>query len=193
MPRRSAYANHCGVAAALELVGDRWTMLVLRDLVLGPRRFAQLQTHLRTVAPDVLTARLRALGDAGLIDHLGVDYSLTDEGRRLVPAMAALARWGAPHLPEVPRDGTLSAYGVLTSLVLVGTGPPDGPTRTVAFEVDGETAIITVSPEGNRPSPGTTADLTWHGRAADLYALAVGQRPATDAVEQLLSGCLVRG
>lgn len=192
MPRRSAYANHCGLAAALELIGDRWTMLVVRDLVLGPRRFAQLQHHLRTIAPDVLTNRLRSLGEAGLIEHTGSTYALTDEGRSLVPTMRELARWGAPHLPEVPRDGTLSGYGVLTSIVLAGAGPADGITCTVAFEVEGETVILTVSPEGNHPYPGATAELTWQGGAADLYSLVTGQRPAANDVEDVLAGCLVR-
>lgn len=190
MPRRRAYSNHCGLAAALELVGDRWTMLVLRDLVLGPRRFAQLQAGLGSVAPDVLTQRLRSLTASGLVERAGTAYRLTSGGRGLVPAMRALAVWGGPHLPDTPAAGSLSAHGVLTSLVLAAAGSRGGVTRTIRFEIDDEVAIVTLSPQGNQPASGE-ADHAYTGTASELLALLCAQTTPRNDIERSLAGLLV--
>lgn len=96
----------CSIARALEIVGDRWTLLVLRDLVNGVRRFADLQEHLG-IARNVLTQRLTVLVDAGIVARVPYqepgarrrhEYRPTERGRDLFPVLLALISWGDRHL-----------------------------------------------------------------------------------------------
>ena len=99
------YGQACPVAKTLELVGERWTLLVVRDLLAGPRRFQDLQESLPGVAPNMLSARLKRMESDGLIrrsfysDHPPrASYELTDKGRELGTVVGALAAWGSRHV-----------------------------------------------------------------------------------------------
>jgi DNA-binding HxlR family transcriptional regulator len=102
---RSYGQDHCPVARTLDLIGDRWTILILRDLLReGPRRFQDFQESLRGVAPNTLSARLKAMEAHGLIvrrrysDHPPrLDYQLTTKGRSLGPVLKSLHDWGRRH------------------------------------------------------------------------------------------------
>jgi DNA-binding HxlR family transcriptional regulator len=103
------YGQYCGFARALELVGERWALLVIRDLFVSPKRFSELQRGLPGIPSNILTSRLKELEDAGVIQRRvlprpagGVAYELTDDGRELESAVVELSRWGAKHLGE-PR------------------------------------------------------------------------------------------
>jgi DNA-binding HxlR family transcriptional regulator len=96
------YGMMCPVARTLDVVGERWTLLILRDLfVIGPRRFQDLLESLDGIAPTTLSARLKSLEEDGIIerrfysDHPPrADYGLTEKGRRLGPVLKALRDWG---------------------------------------------------------------------------------------------------
>jgi DNA-binding HxlR family transcriptional regulator len=105
MPARS-YRQYCALARALDLVGDRWSLLIVRNLLLGPQRWSQLYECLPKVAKNLLSARLAQLIEDGVVDHDGELYRLTDRGRELEPAMFALADWGERHAmgPRRKRD-----------------------------------------------------------------------------------------
>lgn len=110
MSNRS-YGQFCGLARALETVGERWALLLLRDLLVGPRRFSELRRGLPRIPTNVLAARLRELEDAGVVERrllarpdTGSVYALTALGRELEPALLALGRWGARTLGD-PRPG----------------------------------------------------------------------------------------
>jgi DNA-binding HxlR family transcriptional regulator len=99
------YDQDCPVARTLDLIGERWTVLILRDLIRkGPQRFQDLQQSLPGVAPNTLSARLKALEHAELVrrkpysDHPPrLEYQLTDKGKTLGPVLAALRDWGRRH------------------------------------------------------------------------------------------------
>lgn len=101
------YNHYCPIAVALDVLGDRWTLLVLRELSLvGPLRFTDLRRNLGTVPPNLLSDRLQTLAANGLIatEELAPPaartvYVLTDEGREALPVLRALARFGVPRLP----------------------------------------------------------------------------------------------
>ena len=91
----------CPVALAVSVLDGKWTMLVIRDLLRGTRRFSELRASLRGISPKTLTDRLRALEDHGLVDRVmyaeippRVEYTLTERGRALRPVLDALATWG---------------------------------------------------------------------------------------------------
>jgi DNA-binding HxlR family transcriptional regulator len=102
---RSYRQKSCPVARTLDIIGERWTILLLRDLFLqGPRRFQDFQESLAGVAPNTLSARLKAMEEYGLIarrfysDHPPrVEYHLTEKGRSLGPVLKALRDWGQRH------------------------------------------------------------------------------------------------
>ena len=96
---------HCPIARSLEVIGDRWTILILRDLVrLGPRRFQDLERSLRGISPNTLSARLKRLEEAGVVERRfyeqhppRAEYLLTDVGNELRPVLKALFEWGQRH------------------------------------------------------------------------------------------------
>src|SRR3569623_3393230 len=104
MPTTSArsYAQYCGLAQALDVVGERWTLLVVRELLLGPRRFGDLMTGLPGISTDLLTARLRSLEAVGAVRRRRLPppasvqvYELTEFGQGLRKVLSGLAAWGA--------------------------------------------------------------------------------------------------
>jgi DNA-binding HxlR family transcriptional regulator len=103
MPKR--YDQPCPVAKTLEVVGDRWTLLAVRDLLAGTKRFQDLQASLPGIAPNILSARLKLMEEHGLVtrrfysDHPPrAEYALTDKGRELGTIVGALAAWGSRHV-----------------------------------------------------------------------------------------------
>ena len=109
MPKR--YGQRCPVAKSLELLGERWTLLLIRDLLSGSRRFQDLQTSLAGIAPNVLSERLKILEEHGIVtrefycEHPPrAAYALTPRGRDLGMVVGALAVWGARH---VHKDAAL--------------------------------------------------------------------------------------
>jgi DNA-binding HxlR family transcriptional regulator len=101
MARARTYGEHCAVARALDVVGERWALLVVRELLLGPKRFTDLQAGLHKAKPSVLSQRLRELEDAGVVRRrkLGPPagawvYELTEDGQDLEPILTALGHWG---------------------------------------------------------------------------------------------------
>jgi DNA-binding HxlR family transcriptional regulator len=111
MSSARVYNHFCMTARALEEVGERWSLLIVRDLLLGPRRFTDLAQSLAGITPTRLTNRLRSLQAAGIVARepaqsgREVWYRLTDTGQDLAPALGELAFWGILHAFEPPRDG----------------------------------------------------------------------------------------
>ena len=102
------YGDPCGIARALDLVGERWALLVVRELLLGPKRFTDLKAGLPGASPNVLSQRLRELEQAGIVRRRKLPppagvwvYELTDRGRELEPVLLALGRWGS-RSPLIP-------------------------------------------------------------------------------------------
>ncbi|MBF6095975.1 winged helix-turn-helix transcriptional regulator [Nocardia cyriacigeorgica] len=116
MPRRS-YDHHCAVSRALEIVGDRWNLLVVRELTAGPRRYSDLFADLPGISTDVLAARLKDLERDGILTRRRVGprattalYELTDTGAALRPVLEALSVWGTPLLGERRSTDAVRAH-----------------------------------------------------------------------------------
>ncbi|HSD26465.1 MAG TPA: winged helix-turn-helix transcriptional regulator [Vicinamibacteria bacterium] len=95
---RRSYGDPCGIARALDAVGERWALLIVRELLLGPKRFTDLRAGLGAASPNVLSQRLRELGAAGVVRRRKAGpavYELTEWGRELRPILLQLGRWGA--------------------------------------------------------------------------------------------------
>ncbi|MFD9904109.1 winged helix-turn-helix transcriptional regulator [Streptomyces sp. NPDC059063] len=134
MPPRSrrSYDQFCSAARALDAVGDRWTLLIVRELLVGPRRYTDLHADLPGVSTDVLASRLKDMEQSGLATRRRLPppasayvYELTERGRALLPVLRALAAWGAPELAERrPTDAVRAHWFALPLLDAVA--PEEG-------------------------------------------------------------------
>jgi DNA-binding HxlR family transcriptional regulator len=122
MAAMRTYDDACAAAHALDLVGERWALLVVRELLLGPKRFADLRAGLPKVSPNVLAQRLRELEGAGVVRRRRLPppaasrvYELTEWGEELEPVVISLGRWGA-RSPSRSRDATLGIDSLILSL-----------------------------------------------------------------------------
>lgn len=105
------YGQYCGMARALDLLGERWALMIVRDLLVAPQRFTDLRRELHGIPSNVLTTRLKDLESGGVVrrrvlprPESGVVYELTEEGRDLEDVVLALGRWGSRRLAEL-HDG----------------------------------------------------------------------------------------
>jgi len=119
---RRSYQQFCGLARALDVIGERWTLLLVRDLLLGPKRYGDLLAGLPGLTTNLLAKRLRDLEQAALIKKIRtpppasvIAYELTERGRELEPAVMALARWGGALMQSGPRDDSVNIAWGLTS------------------------------------------------------------------------------
>src|ERR1700677_3444645 len=122
MAGRRTYRDSCGIARTLDIVGERWALLVVRELVLGPKRFTDLRDGLPKLGPDMLTQRLRDLVQAGVVRRRTLPppaasqvYELTDWGAELGPVLVALGRWGS-RAPLPDRAPPLSIDAAIVAL-----------------------------------------------------------------------------
>lgn len=145
------YDDPCGLARALDLVGDRWALLVIRELLLGPKRFAQLRRGLPGASQSMLTQRLTDMEENGILQRrfLGPPtsarvYELTDHGRALEPALIALARWGSRTSLAASTELSVDAMAMAMRTVYSG-GAPAARFRLI---LDGDG--LTVSVDGDR-------------------------------------------
>ncbi|GIE28615.1 transcriptional regulator [Actinoplanes italicus] len=147
-----SYRDLCGIARALDVVGERWALLVVRELLFGPKRFADLHRGLPGTSQNVLTQRLRELEDAGVLlrrralpPAAGLIYELTDRGRALEPVLLALGRWGSPMSPRPDSGEELSPDALIVALRTTFDAAAVGSVRgTVKLRLPGDAFLLTV-------------------------------------------------
>src|SRR3954469_25505736 len=122
MARTRLHDDGCGIAHANELLAQRWALIVIRELLLGPKRFTDLRTGIPDISPNVLGQRLRELESAGIVRRRRLAppaaaqvYQLTDWGRELEPAVLALGRWGS-HSPSFPAGVAMGPDSLVLAL-----------------------------------------------------------------------------
>jgi len=176
MAKRS-YKQNCALAQASDVIGERWSMLLVRDLLVGPRRFNELGRSLKGIGTNLLAARLKELEAAGIIERRQNDggahlYALTEPGQALEPALLALVRWGLTYGPENQKgfhhrdDWDLLALKALFQADQVDDLSVCVQFRTEAFEawmaIDHQQVAMEL---GETPRPDVTVD----GTIKDLF------------------------
>jgi DNA-binding HxlR family transcriptional regulator len=141
-PKRHPYDQWSPDARALDLVGDKWTLLIVRDLASGPRRFVELQRVLPGISTEQLRSRLNRMVADGLLTRQRyrevpprVDYELTSRSRELLPVLGALARWGYSWAWTAPREGEAIDIGAIFRIVPGLATPPAGISGTATLSV----------------------------------------------------------
>lgn len=179
------YGQYCGLARALDLVGERWALLVVRELLLGPRRFTDLLDGLPGVSTNVLATRLRGLERAGVVERKVLPppaassvYELTAHGRALEPAVAALGRWGASTLgAREPRQALRSHWLALALKAFFRAEDADGHARVYEVRLREDTFRLTIA-DGRlsvERGPGEGADLVLEADDDVLVGVLAGQ------------------
>jgi DNA-binding HxlR family transcriptional regulator len=173
------YGQYCPVAHALDQVGDRWELLVVRELMLGQRRYTDLAEALPGIGSNILASRLRDLESAGIVRKTKLPppwavtvYELTDHGRALEPVLRSLARWGARTLGAPDPGDCWSMYAV--HVRFRPEAAVDG-TYEIRF-VDGETIAMEVVAGAlvARKLPADAPDLVVEAHPEALHALVQG-------------------
>ena len=178
MATMRTYCDGCAAAHALDLVGERWALLVVRELLLGPKRFTDLRAGLPNVSPNVLAQRLRELERAGVVWRRKLPppaasrvYELTDWGLELEPVITQLGRWGA-RSPSKPRDAELGVDSLILSFrPMFDARAAEGFTASFAQRVCALAASFTVRIE----HPGVFAAGDVRYRSVKRVASAVGE------------------
>jgi DNA-binding HxlR family transcriptional regulator len=183
------YEQACAIARALDIVGERWSLLLVRELTLGPRRYRDLAAGLPGIPSNVLAARLKDLQAAGVLTRRTLPaptdvtvYELTGAGRALQPVLTELLHWGRRYAPEPsPDDAVQPGWGLL--------GAAGRPAALPA----GQTCELRVGPEffylGSdagrltvRRGPAPDGDAVLTMSAGTLYSLLTGHTTVSDAV-----------
>jgi DNA-binding HxlR family transcriptional regulator len=188
MPAKRTYGDRCGVARALDLVGERWALLVVRELLLGPKRFTDLRAGLPHVSPDILAQRLRELEESGVVRRRTLPppagsriYELTERGQELEPIVLALGRFGSVA-PFPPGEAEIGVDAVVVALKsLFSASAADGLKASYELRLgdqhfsvrvgDGRLEVArgsAAAPDAIVESgPGTLATVLWHGRKVE--------------------------
>ncbi|WP_345672006.1 winged helix-turn-helix transcriptional regulator [Streptomyces similanensis] len=188
MPPRRSYDQYCSAARALDLVGDRWTLLIVRELLAGPRRYTDLHADLPGVSTDVLASRLKDMERDGLAGRRRLPppgaayvYELTERGRALLPVLQALGEWGRPELGEPrPTDAVRAHWFALPLLrALDGEGLVEVRLEEGVFHL--HVGAVSGPVYGDGPAPGEP-DARLVLDHAVCTAVARGELALADAV-----------
>lgn len=168
------YGQYCGLAKALDHVGDRWTLLIVRELLVTPRRYSELRRALPGIATNLLAERLQQLERDGIATRVGGVYELTAFGRELEDAVHALVRWGGRWM--IQRDST-EAFDGSWLVVALRSLLPARRRGTVQLDVEGASLRLTRSSVeiGQLGAPDAVVEATAH----ELLGVVTGQLPLT--------------
>lgn len=156
-----SYEDRCGIARALDRVGERWALLIVRELIFGPKRFGDLQRGLRAISPNVLSQRLRELEKAGILRRSvagppvsGPVYTLTERGEKLEPVLSALAEWGSQE--QLPDDASMSTDAFMFSLrTTFDSAAAAGVHAVMDLRIDGDNFTLAITDSALAVNRGT--------------------------------------
>ena len=190
MGKNSGYGQYCPISRALDVLGERWTLLIVRDLLVGTSRFNDLARGLPGLSRSLLTRRLRQLETAGLVERLDGEYLLTEAGRDLEPIVFGLGAWGArwtfgdPEPDEHDAEllvwwmhGRLDTSELPDRRNVILIRFSDDP-RPFWLVVESGEASVCLS------DPGYNVDVTVRSDLATLYQVWLGRLPVTAAVKE---------
>ena len=190
MGRDSGYGQYCPISRALDVLGERWTLMIVRDMLVGTTRFNDLARGLPGLSRSLLTKRLRQLEQAGIVERLQGEYLLTDAGRDLEPIVFGIGTWGAKWTFGEPHQDELDPV-VLVWWMHSRLDNSDLPGRRnvlhIRFTDHPQRFWLVI--EGGDPSvclsdPGYDIDVTITSDLASLYEVWLGRRPLKQALRE---------
>ncbi|ONI76327.1 crotonobetainyl-CoA--carnitine CoA-transferase [Actinosynnema sp. ALI-1.44] len=214
MTTRRSYNQYCGLASALNVLGERWTLLIIRELLMGPRRYSELLSDLPGLGTNLLSERLKFLVENEVVRQTDVQgtgfrlsYELTETGLRLRPAVLSLARWGMEFVDEVAETDVVRAHwGFLAVEAMIDTARVGAVGESYEFRVEGEIFHIDVAdgkaravkgPASNPAMVAVTDATTFvrigSGRLTPLAAMVTGKLSLEGGIDAVLRCCELLG
>jgi DNA-binding HxlR family transcriptional regulator len=186
------YGQFCGLAHALDLLGERWTLLILRELILGPRRYGELLAALPGIGTNLLAARLKSLESGGIVQRTTLPppanvavYELTEGGKELRPLVGGLALWGLRLLDDQPEGEVARASWMALCMMAAGrTRGWRGAEAVIEADVEGERLWFRLATDGiavGEGAPPRAADVRLTCDFRTFLALATGKLTPDDA------------
>ncbi|TRW46607.1 winged helix-turn-helix transcriptional regulator [Georgenia yuyongxinii] len=184
-----SYGQYCGVVAALDLVGERWALLIVRDLLVGPRRYTDLQRGLPRIPTNILATRLKELQAGGVIHRVplahGLVYELTPFGRELEDVVLALGRWGFKAMGEPDPADVVTADSMTIAFRTAFRPEASTGQRPTTYEVHIGTIVLALEVADGvlqvTPAPHPGAGVTF-ATGPGIRSLIAGQLSPTEAV-----------
>ena len=186
---RIRYDEGCLAAHAMNVVGDRWALLVVRELMLTPKRFQALRQGMPGITAAVLTQRLTQLAEAGVLCHdasLGT-YALTPSGQDLMPVLQAMCRWGAAHPGHDPRRFISPTALMISMTAMIDASAAEGRHIAAAIRTPREGFILRLTGDGILRAEATAqpeGDFHLEGDGNRLAAAVYGRRTLIDLAEE---------
>ncbi len=191
MPKVAAYPTYCPIARALDVLGDRWTLLILRELANGDHRYTDLRTNLPGIPPNLLSQRLKDLVDEGLVTTRKLPppaartvYTATDYGRTTIPVLRALARFGFQRIEPADEATEIRPVIAVSSSLKPFWDRERAGDLDESYEVvvDGEAFLLHSAPGGPGDTSTRAAEARLELPAWVLVDLRVGTLSFDDAV-----------
>jgi DNA-binding HxlR family transcriptional regulator len=183
-----SYNQYCAIARALDIIGDRWTLLIARELLLGSSRYGELQDGLPGIPTNLLAARLRQLEEDGVVARDGQGlYTLTPWGQHLAEPLAALTRWGSPLMREMGDSDAFRSRWLMGPVSLIFGGVKKDRPPFVAEIRAGDVPVTMESAGGEvrfRPGPAPAPDLVLTGPPDVVVGILSGRLGQKAAEEQ---------
>jgi DNA-binding HxlR family transcriptional regulator len=187
-----SYGEYCSIAKALDVVGDRWTLLIIRELLIrGACRYTDLKNGLPGIATNLLADRIRELESAGLIQREDAPppvattlFRLTDAGAELLPVLDAIGLWGVRYMTERAQgDEFRGHWFAFPASFFLRDSDPGGPPQTIELRAASSPAVLEVSGGSIRTRLGTAAvpDLVLSGEPQVILGLFAGHLTVADA------------
>ncbi len=187
------YGQHCALARALDRIGERWTLLIVRELLIGPARYTDLRHALPGMATNLLAERLRALEAEGIVARrrlpppaAAMVYELTELGRGLEDAVNALIRWGGRWMQEAPDTDVFRPHWLALAVrALTRPHETDGLPLTCRLEIDSHRFTLAISEHAVEVTVGADPppDVIVASDPQTIFAVASGTRPLASAIE----------
>ncbi len=192
--KKRRYGQYCSLARALDVLGERWSLLIVRELLSGPKRYKDLLRHLPGIGTNLLAARLKSLEAQGVLEHRALPppastaaYALTERGRALEPALVELARWGLPLLGRPAEDDAYAPHWSLLAMQAVFRPDHAAGVRAVyEFRVGGDVfhTRIEAGRLTTRQGPASHPDFVLETDAATYLAVVAGDMTTEEAMRQ---------
>jgi DNA-binding HxlR family transcriptional regulator len=179
------YAQYCGLAKGLDLIGDRWVLLVVRELLNGPRRYGELLDGLPGISTNLLAERLRTMQADGLVAKTQSDrYALTERGEGLREVVHAIGRWAFPMMGPIGEGETFRSHWMVHPIAALFPGvDPSRPELTIEVRCTEEPVVIRSSQGRVTMEPGQAAapDLVLTGPPDAVVGLLARKISASEA------------
>jgi DNA-binding HxlR family transcriptional regulator len=188
MSEGTGYGQYCPISRALDVLGERWSLLIVRDMLVGTTRFNDLARGLPGLSRSLLTKRLRQFERAGIVERIGNDYLLTDSGRQLEPVVFGLGTWGARWMFGEPVPAELDPEVLVWWMhTKLNTDDLPGKRQVLHIRFTDHTKLFWIVIEHGVPSvctsePGFEVDCTIRSGLSSLYEVWNGRLSISDAL-----------